>query len=160
MHCVSRGGSYLVNSCCDLQEDNQWKKESYQACWVSHVLETRPQFRMTLSETDTVRKESYKQQQVVHFQVERSPSQTLTLGRDGGVMTKHQLPLSSTNRAPHCAAFTFDRNVQQNIMLKQESGGADTWVMDDLVKPARENFRASSLMSSPRLISQRLQKRE
>lgn len=45
MHCVSRGGSYLVNSYCDLQEENQWKKESYQACWLSLVLETRPQYK-------------------------------------------------------------------------------------------------------------------
>lgn len=160
MHCVSRGGCYLVNSCCDLQEDNRWKKESYQACWVSHVLETRPQFRMTLSETDNVRRESYKQQQVVHFMVERSPSQTLMLGRDGGVMTKHQLPLSHTNRAPHRTAVTFDREAQQPIMLEEESHRADTWEMNDLIKPVRENFRASSLMSSPRLISHRVQKRE
>lgn len=45
MHCVSRGGCYLVNSYCDLQEDNQYKKESYQACWLSLVLETRPQYK-------------------------------------------------------------------------------------------------------------------
>lgn len=45
MHCVSRGGCYLVNSTCDLQEDNQWKKESYQECWLSLVLETRPQYK-------------------------------------------------------------------------------------------------------------------
>lgn len=45
MHCVNRGGSYLVNSYSDLQEDNQWKKESYHACWMDLILETRPQYR-------------------------------------------------------------------------------------------------------------------
>ncbi|XP_029959230.1 telethonin-like [Salarias fasciatus] len=158
MHCVSRGGCYLVNSCCDLQEDNRWRKESYQACWVSHVLETRPQFRMTLSETDSVRRESYKQQQVVHFLVERSPGQTLKLGRDGGVMTRHQLPLSPTSRAPHGAnAAAFDRRVQQPVASEEEW---DSWETSDLIKPARENFRASGLMSSPRHASHRAPKRE
>lgn len=45
MHCVSRGGCYLVNSYCDLQEENERKKESYEACWLSLVLETRPQYK-------------------------------------------------------------------------------------------------------------------
>lgn len=45
MHCVSRGGCYLVNSYCDLQENNHWKRESYQAYWLSLVIETRPQYK-------------------------------------------------------------------------------------------------------------------
>lgn len=45
MHCVNRGGSYLVNSYSDLQEDHQWKTESYNACWMDLVLGTRPQYR-------------------------------------------------------------------------------------------------------------------
>ncbi|KAK1895278.1 Telethonin [Dissostichus eleginoides] len=114
MHCVSRGGCYLVNSYCDLQEENQWKKESYEACWVSLVLETRPQYKLTLSETDSVRRESYKQQQPV-------------------IQEKGN-----------------------NEEDKQEV----TAITQDVSKPLRENFRASSLMSSPRETSSRVQRRE
>ncbi|XP_029307775.1 telethonin [Cottoperca gobio] len=156
MHCVSRGGCYLVNSCCDIQEENQWKKESYQACWLSLVLETRPQYKLTLSETDSVRRESYKQQQVIHFMVERSPSQTLRLSSSNSRgMTEHQLPVSNTI---HHATTELKPVVQEkNNGVDKQEGTAFT---QDLSKPIRENFRASSLMSSPREISHRVQRRE
>ncbi|XP_074538872.1 uncharacterized protein LOC141800329 [Halichoeres trimaculatus] len=149
MHCVSRGGCYLVNSYCDLQEENQWKKESYEACWLSLVLETRPQYRLTLSETDNIHRESYKQQQVVHFMVQRYPSQTLKLGRDSSVMTEHQLPLSKARGGKQKAVIKEQRD-------KQEVYGT----AKDLSKPSRVNFRASGLMSSPRETSERVQRRE
>nr|XP_046255563.1 telethonin [Scatophagus argus] len=163
MHCVSRGGCYLVNSYCDLQEDNRWKKESYQACWLDLVLETRPQYKLTLSEVDSLRRESYKEQQVVHFMVQRSPSQTLRLGRDSKAMTKHQLPFFNTSRDRHRIS-TFGCTEQQPVVLRKGNNEADkqevTTISQDVRKPARVNFRASSLMSSPREISHRLQRRE
>ncbi|XP_037640996.1 telethonin [Sebastes umbrosus] len=153
MHCVSRGGSYLVNSYCDLQEENQWKKESYQACWLSLVLETRPQYKLTLSETDSVRRESYKQQQVTHFMVERSPSQTLRLGSNSRGMTEHQQPFFNTSR-------DHEQTEQKPVTLGKEDKQEVTAVTQDISKPVRVNFRASSLMSSPRDTSQRVQRRE
>uniref|UniRef100_A0A3Q2NRF2 Telethonin-like n=1 Tax=Fundulus heteroclitus TaxID=8078 RepID=A0A3Q2NRF2_FUNHE len=159
MHCVSRGGSYLVNSCCDLQEDNLWRKETYSACWLNVVLETRPQYRMTLSETDSVSRESYKQQQVVHLMVERNPSQTLRLGTERGVMTEHQLPFSSRSKGPQRATCTQEPAAAGKGRLRagREEGPIIT---QDRCKPVRENFRASSLMSSPREVSHRVQRRE
>ncbi|XP_069549197.1 telethonin [Brachyistius frenatus] len=158
MHCVSRGCCYLVNSYCDLQEYNQWRKESYEACWLSLVLETRPQYKLTLSETDSIRRESYKQQQVVHLTVERSPSQTLVLGGSSGAKTKHQLPLFNTSRIPLHATATSE------CILGEGDKGVDkqemTGVTQDLSKPIKVNFRASSLMSSPRETSHRVQRRE
>lgn len=150
-----------MNSWCDRQEENQWKKESYEACWVSVVLETRPQYKLKLSETDSIRRESYKQQQVVHFMVERSPSQILMLGSNSGVTTKHQLPLFTTSREVDDTTTTFRRTAQPVIKDKaiigadrQETGA------QDLSKPVRVNFRASSLISSPRETSNRVQRRE
>ncbi|XP_017265403.1 telethonin [Kryptolebias marmoratus] len=152
MHCVSRGGSYLVNSCSELQEDNQWKKESYHACWINLVLETRPQYRLTLSETNSVRRESYKQQQVAHFVVLRSPMQTLTLGRERGVLTEHQLPsYSTTQRATAVGTEEF-------VALRKGSPEAER--REGNVKPIRENFRATGLMSPLRDAPHRVQKRE
>lgn len=113
--------------------------------------------RLTVSETDSIRKESYKQQQVVHFMVERSPSQTLRLGSNSGTMTGHQLPFFNTSRDVHheCAE-------QQPAVLRK--AGVDrqevTAITRELSKPASGNFRASSLMSSPREISHRVQRRE
>ncbi|KAI4811915.1 hypothetical protein KUCAC02_014779 [Chaenocephalus aceratus] len=157
MHCVSRGGSYLVNSYCDIQEENQWKKESYEACWVSLVLETRPQYKLTLSETDIVRRESYKQQQVIHFLVERSPSQTLRLGSSRN-MAEHQLPLSNTSSSLHTT--TKQKPVIQEKGNNEEDKQEVTAITQDVSKPLGENFRASSLMSSQRETSSWVQRRE
>ncbi|KAF3691628.1 Telethonin Titin cap protein [Channa argus] len=160
MHCLSRGGCYLVNSYCDLQEDNHWKRESYQACWLSLVIETRPQYRLTLSETDNSRKESYKQQQVVHLMVERSPSQTLRLGSHNKAMVEYQLPF--TSRDLH-ETTTFGLS-QQPVILEKVNNKIDKQkapaISQDLCKPVKVNFRASSLMGSPREVSQRVQRRE
>ncbi|MED6270629.1 hypothetical protein CHARACLAT_012405 [Characodon lateralis] len=158
MHCVSRGGSYLVNSYCDLQEDNLWKKESYSSCWINVVLETRPQYRMTLSETDSVRRESYKQQQVAHLMVERSPRQTLKLGTERGATTEYQLPFFNKCKEPQRFTRTEEPVIvgKGKLEANREEGPTKT---QDLCKPVRENFRASSLMSSPREVSHRVQRR-
>ncbi|KAA8591503.1 telethonin [Etheostoma spectabile] len=164
MHCVSRGGCYLLNSHCELQEENQWKKESYQACWLSLVLETRPQYKLTLSETDNVRRESYKQQQVIHFTVERTLSQRLRLGSNSTGMTEHQLPLFNTNKDLRHATTTSGCTGQKPVILGKGNNGVDTREVtartQDLSKPVRVNFRASKLMSSPRETSLRVQRRE
>ncbi|KAE8288492.1 hypothetical protein D5F01_LYC12364 [Larimichthys crocea] len=156
MNCVSRGGCYLVNSYCELQEDNQWKKESYQACWLSLVLETRPQYKLTLSEADSIQRVSYKQQQVVHFMVQRSPSQTLQLGSNSGAMIKHQLPFFKSGGDLHHTTLTGGSTEQQPV----QGVDKEEVITQNLVKPVRVNFRASSLMSSPREVSHRVQKRE
>ncbi|KAM6994472.1 uncharacterized protein LKV04_006852 [Tautogolabrus adspersus] len=155
MHCVSRGGCYLVNSYCDLQEDNQWKKESYEACWLSLVLETRPQYKLTLSESNSIHRESYKQQQVVHFMVQRRPSQILRLGSDSKAMTEYQLPLFNTSRGSSTLGSSEQQAFIRGKEDKQEAAAAN----QDLSKPRRVNFRASSLMSSPRETSERVQRR-
>ncbi|XP_007556450.1 PREDICTED: telethonin-like [Poecilia mexicana] len=159
MHCVSRGGVCLVKSYSDLQEDDLCKKESYSACWLNVVLETRPEYRITLSETDSVRRESYKQQQVVHLMVKRSPSQTLKLGIEGGVLREYQLPFSSRSKAPQRASGTEQPVIEgkANLTADREEAPATA---GDLCKPVRENFRASRLMSSPREVSDRKQRRE
>lgn len=143
-----------MNSYCDLQEENQWKRESYEACWLSLVLETRPQYRLTLSETDNIHRESYKQQQVVHFMVQRYPSQTLKLGKDSSVMTEHQLPLFNTR-----GGSVPRGSSKQKAVIKEERDKQEV-PAKDLGKPSRVNFRASGLMSSPRETSERVQRRE
>ncbi|KAM3838479.1 telethonin-like [Diretmus argenteus] len=183
MHCVSRGGCYLVNSYCDLQEEDQWRREIYQANWLNLVMETRLQYKLTLSEKDVTRRESYEQQQVVHFLVQRSPSQKLKLGIQRGAMTEHQLPprtacpvpLFSPGRAEspsdaHQTGSIFGRLQGQGpVILEKENDRvcvdeqevtAKAKDLPELTKPIRMNFRASSLMSSPRETSHRVQMRE
>ncbi|KAM6910192.1 uncharacterized protein FYW49_012166 [Xenentodon cancila] len=160
MHCVSRGGCYLVNSYCELQEDNHWKKESFHSCWLSLVLETRLQYKLTLSETDSIRRESYKQQQVVHFMVESGPGQKLVLGSGGGAMVTHRQSLFNAGTdlkyATTRTADPFTPGKEESDADQQEV----TAVTQDVTKPVRVNFRASSLMSSPRETSHRVQRRE
>lgn len=114
--------------------------------------------RLTLSETDSVHGESYKQQQVVHFMVQRSPSQTLRLGSNSRAMTKHQLPFLDTSK-------DLRRVTQHQLVVpgkgnNEEAQQEVTAISQDLRKSIRVNFRASNLMSSPREISQRVQRRE
>uniref|UniRef100_A0A667YPY0 Telethonin-like n=1 Tax=Myripristis murdjan TaxID=586833 RepID=A0A667YPY0_9TELE len=169
------GGCYLVNSHCDLQEEDQWRRETYEAAWLNLVMETRPQ--LTLLEKDVTRRESYEQQQVVHFLVQRSPSQILRLGIQGGAMMEHQLPLRTPHRSK--AGSPWDPHQTRAIaecsqdwgpvkLDKETSGGhvdkqevtATTTDLPKLTKPIRVNFRASSLMSSPRETSHRVPMRE
>ncbi|XP_034468300.1 telethonin isoform X2 [Hippoglossus hippoglossus] len=164
MHCVSRGGCYLVNSHCDIHEDNQWSKESLQVCWLSLIIETRPQYKLKLSETDKVRRESYKLQQVVHFMVERGPSQTVMVGTLNGATKEHHLPVLHTGRDPGPARATSGCTVEQPATQERMNDEVNkqkvTDTTQDLRKPIRVNFRASSLMSSPRENSHRAQRRE
>ncbi|XP_068614493.1 uncharacterized protein zmp:0000000930 [Brachionichthys hirsutus] len=152
MQCVSRGGCYLVNSYCDLHEDDHTRRESYQACWLSLVLETRPQYKLTLSETDGKSKESQRRQEAVHFMVQRNPNQTLSLGSNGRATTKHQLH-GSTSRGLGGATATLG-------CLKKGDRQEVTAIIHNIGKPIRESFRASSLMSSPRESCHRVQRRE
>lgn len=114
--------------------------------------------RQTLSETDSVHRQSYKQQQVVHFMVQRSPSQILKLGSDSRAMTKHQLPFLSACNDLH--------RVTQRQLAEPGKGNSEKVPQDvtattrDLNKSIRVNFRASGLMSSPREISQQVRRRE
>ncbi|XP_071761105.1 telethonin [Centroberyx gerrardi] len=162
MHCVSRGGCYLVNSHCDLQEEDQWRRESYQASWLSLVMETRPQYKLTLAEKDVARRESYEQQQVVHFLVERSPRQILRLGTQGRAVTEHQLPLRTRSAPARAESPWHPHPTGSPIGCLQERGPVILEKEDsgEVTKPIRENFRASSLMSSPRETSHRVQMRE
>lgn len=119
--------------------------------------------RLTLSETDSIQRESYKQQQVVHFMVQRSPSQTLRLGSNSRAMTKHQLPFFNTSKDLHRVTTTTFVSQQPAVAGKGNNGVDEqevTAITQDVSKPIRVNFRASSLMSSLGEISQRVQRRE
>ncbi|XP_029361099.1 telethonin [Echeneis naucrates] len=157
MHCVSRGGSYLVNSCCELHEENHLKKESYHACWLSLVIETRPQHKLALLESNSTLKESYNQQQVVHLMAERILSQSLRLGSYSRAMKEHHLPLFNISSEPYDARASFGCMEKQEERVDKQKG---TGITQDSSKPVRVNFRASSLMSSPREVSHRVQWRE
>lgn len=133
--------------------------------------------RLTLLEKDVTRRESYEQQQVVHFLVQRRPSQILRVGSHGGAMMEHQLPLRTPLRSK--AGSPWDPHRTRSIVEcspdwgpvqldKETSGGhvdkqevtAKTTDLPKLTKPVRVNFSASSLMSSPRETSHRVPMRE
>lgn len=96
--------------------------------------------------------------------VQRSPSQTLRLGSDSRAMTKHQLPFSKPSRVFYPASTTFEHTEQQPVTLGNENKEVIkqevTDITQELSKPAGVDFRASSLMSSPREISHQMQRRE
>ncbi|KAM4633824.1 telethonin [Polymixia lowei] len=181
MHCASRAGCYLVNSHCDLQEEDHSRRESYQASWLNLVMETRPQYKRTLSEKDVSCRQSYEQQQVVHFLAQRGPSQILRLGSQGGAMTEYQLPYRITFAVPvftpraespwnlHQTSPCFGSMQAQSPVIFEKNDGVCVdkqevaTIIKDIPKvtqPIRAKFSASSLMSSPRETSHRVQCRE
>lgn len=91
--------------------------------------------------------------------VERRPSQTLKLGIEGGVMREYQLPFSNRTKAPQRASDTEEPVIEGKANLTADREEAPS-ITRDLCKPVRENFRASRLMSSPRNVSHREQRRE
>lgn len=109
---------------------------------------------------DSVQRQSYKQQQVAHFMVQRNPNQTLSLGHCSGAMVTHQLPSCSASRGLRRVASTFGHLQREPGARERRHSGVGEKEVAPLCKPIRENFSALSLMSSPREISQRVQKRE
>ncbi|XP_036395192.1 telethonin [Megalops cyprinoides] len=176
MHCLSRQSTfYLVNAHCDVKEDNDTRKERYDATWLDLVMETRPEEKITLFEKDTLRKESYEKKQVAHFLVQRSPSQKLRLGRHGEKMTEYQLsyknvlpvpifvpskPVSSkdSNRAltptELQSIMEYERALSSGMCAEKREVSHITKDIPKVVQPARVSFRASTLISPPRGSSQ------
>ncbi|KAM9436505.1 telethonin [Clarias gariepinus] len=93
MHCLSRTPrSYLVNSYSDVKELNESRRETYEATWLDLVMETRPEYKDTLTERDSARKECYERKRVRHFVVRRFLNQTFHIGEDGRKLREYQLP--------------------------------------------------------------------
>lgn len=115
-------------------------------------------FRKTLSDENCIGKESYEQQQVVHFIVERNMNQTLKLSCSNGDTTEHLLPLPKKNRGPAKEENTSESPKQHGIKESLYNHGTSTGA--DSPKPIQTNFRTVNLMSSPREVSRMGQKRE
>lgn len=145
-----------MNSFCDVHEEDHRTKKSYQACWISQVLETRPQYRQTLTEKNCIGKVSYEQQQVVHFIVERNMNHTLKLSCSNEDITEHLLPLPRKKMSLAKDENTSEPSKQQIIMKnlhnQSTSGGAEP------TKSTQADFGAVNLMSSSHI--SRGQKRE
>ncbi|XP_052000023.1 telethonin-like [Xyrauchen texanus] len=170
MHCLSRTPrSYLVNSYSDFQETDEIARESYEATWLDMLMETRPEYKMTLFEKDSVRKESYEKKQVVNFTVQRFPNQMIRMGRDGGPMQEYHLPYKNILPIP----IFLPKNITQPDVTRKPSPSRLKSVMDSetslsgffpekrevssitrhkpmVIQPRSPDFRASSLISPPR----------
>lgn len=92
--------------------------------------------------------------------VQRNPSQTLSLGRYSSAMATHQLPSYSASWGLGRVTSTFRHLQREPAARERRHSGVGEKRAALLCKPVRENFRALNLMSSPREISQRVQKRE
>ncbi|KAJ8268344.1 hypothetical protein COCON_G00135160, partial [Conger conger] len=89
--------SNLVKAHCDVAEDNERDREHYESEW---LLANRPRGTITLSERDVLRKESYEQELVTNFKVQRSPGQRIGPGRQGEMFKRYQLPYKNVLPMP------------------------------------------------------------
>uniref|UniRef100_A0A3P8VWX2 Uncharacterized protein n=1 Tax=Cynoglossus semilaevis TaxID=244447 RepID=A0A3P8VWX2_CYNSE len=153
MNRVSRGGCDLIESFCNLHEENHESKESYEEHWLSLVIETRLQYKEMLSETDTGHRESYKHQLTFNLMVKRSPGHTMTLGIHNGEISVNQLSFSNILR---CVELPDTPKKLNKGVKKQE----EIKVTQNQSQGISVNFRVSDLMSSPKEISQREQRQE
>ncbi|ROL41392.1 Telethonin [Anabarilius grahami] len=170
MHCLTRKPrSFLLNSYSDFQETDEIARESYEAAWLDLLMETRPEYKMTLVEKDSVRKESYESKQVVHFKVRRLPNQMIRMGREGEPMLEYRLPYRNilpipifvprdatqpdVTRGPSPSRIksAMDTETSLNgVCLQKREVSSITEHKPMVIQPRSPNFRASSLISPPR----------
>ncbi|KAJ8353802.1 hypothetical protein SKAU_G00213690 [Synaphobranchus kaupii] len=171
MHCLSRKVSfYLVNARCDVEEDNEEKREHYHYTWLDLVMETRPEQKIALFEDDASRKESYEQKQEANFLVQRNPNQRIRLGRQGEKMAEYQLPcknvlpvpiftpgkpasLKESNRSLSPtelrSIMEYERALSTGLCLEKTEVSKITEDMPKVIQLARVAYRASNLISPP-----------
>ncbi|XP_041962204.1 telethonin [Alosa alosa] len=166
MHCLSRNPStYLVNSYSDVKERNEQRREGYEATWLDVVMETRPEKNVTLSENNSLRRETYEQRQLVHFVVRRHIDQTLHMGRYGGKMRRYELPYARNilplplfvpknmaqqndlNQTPIPAedrsTVEFDKASLIDVCAEKKHYNEIAKDMPPIIQPSRLDFRAS-----------------
>ncbi|XP_061075785.1 telethonin isoform X1 [Conger conger] len=167
MHCSSRKVRfYLVNAHCDVEEDNEEKREHYHYTWLDLVMQTRPEQKISLFEEDTSRKESYEQKQEANFLVKRHPDQRILLGRQGGKMAEYLLPCKNVLPVPiftpgkAASHRNSDRALGHSELksvmeydstcLEKTEVSRITKDIPKVVQPARVAYRVSNLISPPR----------
>ncbi|XP_067305648.1 telethonin [Pseudorasbora parva] len=170
MHCLSRmPRSYLLNSYSDFQESDEITRESYEATWLDLLMETRPEYKMTLVEKDSIRKERYESKQVVHFTVRRYPNQMIRMGREGEPMVEYRLPYRNilpipifvprdatqpgVTREPSPSGIksAMDTETSLNgVCLQKREVSSITEHKPMVIQPRSPDFRASRLISPPR----------
>ncbi|XP_076869632.1 telethonin [Brachyhypopomus gauderio] len=161
MHCLSRTPrSHLVNSYSDVKESDETKRESYEATWLDLVMETRPEHKITLTERDLSRKETFERKQAAHFVVRRFPTQTLWIGQEGAKMKEYHIPYKKSvlpipmfvprditvdemNREPNPSFLQSIMDFEKNRNETKEPSP----VMKHM--PPGLEFRASRLISPP-----------
>ncbi|XP_062393731.1 telethonin [Sardina pilchardus] len=163
MHCLSRNPSTcLVNSYSDVKEKDEQRREGYEATWLDVVMETRPEKNATLSEINSLRKETYEQKKLVHFVVRRYLDQTLHMGRYGDKMRRYEsryaknvlpLPLfvpknmaqqNDLNQTPIPAedrsTVEFDKASLIDVCAEKKLRNE---IMPPIIQSSRQDFRAS-----------------
>ncbi|KAJ8273115.1 hypothetical protein GJAV_G00097610 [Gymnothorax javanicus] len=86
----------LSNVHCDVAEDNKRDREHYESEW--HQM--RPRGKITLSEHDAVRKESYEQEVMTDFLKKKSLEHGMGVGRQGERLRQNRSPLKNVLPMP------------------------------------------------------------
>ncbi|KAM4687199.1 telethonin-like [Rhinophrynus dorsalis] len=152
---------------CNVQEEDLAKKESCTLHWDDLIMESHLEERMTLSERDMVLKEGYEKRQQTIFLVQRSPLQTIRVGRLGGDMRHYQLPHKTLLPVPlftprlvqaQDQVLPQDHKALQTSMKMLQSNGLCVGKRDivglvsdlpQVMQPAKMQLRVSSLISPP-----------
>ncbi|XP_077113806.1 telethonin [Ranitomeya variabilis] len=93
-------GSTMAELSCQLKEDNMARHEHYSAEWLDTSVFSRPEESCNARDANVWRRESFRQQGMTHFLVQRSPAQVMKMGRLGQRLTQYQLPYMRTLPLP------------------------------------------------------------
>ncbi|KAM8966670.1 telethonin-like [Pelodytes ibericus] len=146
---------------CNVQEENVSKKESCTWLWDDLTMDNRPEERVTLSECDSVHKQGYEKKEQTIFIIQRSPLQTIRLGRFGGEIRDYHLPYKSVLPVPLFMPSKIQAPTSEEPLAKMKMTHSNglcaekrevTGLLNNLphvMTPNKLPLRVSSLISPP-----------
>ncbi|KAG7317879.1 hypothetical protein KOW79_018914 [Hemibagrus wyckioides] len=159
MHCLSRTPrSYLVNSYSDVKEVDESKRESYEATWLDLVMETRPEYKDSLTEKDSARKESYVRKRVRHFVVRRFLNQTYCTGEDGTKLREYHLPFKTKLPLQIFVPRNLGTPPETHREMSPSSLRSDSEMCESRKRPDSTEFTVRTLVSPARDLARDFQR--
>ncbi|XP_053322735.1 telethonin-like [Spea bombifrons] len=145
---------------CNVKEMDVSKRESCTWLWNDLTLESRPEERQTLLECNREAKETFEKREETIFIIQRSPLQTIRVGRLGGEIRDYHLPYktvfpvplfvpSRVQPLPSDVPPTTSRMVSNGLCSEKTEVIGLIGNLPQVVQPTKMALRVSSFISPP-----------
>uniref|UniRef100_UPI00398F659F telethonin-like n=1 Tax=Pristiophorus japonicus TaxID=55135 RepID=UPI00398F659F len=105
-----------------VNEENGRRREFYSAQWEDQIMRTRPQEQCAVSEVNRARKEGYTRKYQVTYLVQRSPNNTMRMGRLGERLTEYRVPYRNVLPLPIFTPAPISAKVERAVTPPALSG--------------------------------------